>query len=307
MGSIDSVRHFIPYERILYPSPAPSPTKSTSTKNSSTATSGTPSAQSPQPSPAGLTPKKPRKTKFTSQLPSDVKIDPNVCRLASGKYQCPACKSAYIHFKHLIRHLRRHTGYRPYVCQVCNDTFSRSDILKRHMDRCLIRKMSEPKTRGQESLPQTVKLRPLKPIQDPFEPRPVSIPRMRSCISLQDCTDVFHQNTQSYPETISDPVPVTYSNHDTPSTLPDFETPKETLITRNESEFRYEYEYDPPCPQLTPTMILPDTLHPPSPPYSVPPILTMSQDILTFEFERPLSEPPTNIFAICPALLSLAQ
>src|ERR1700760_4927781 len=32
------------------------------------------------------------------------------------------------------------TGDRPYMCVLCNDTFSRSDILKRHFQKCSIRR-----------------------------------------------------------------------------------------------------------------------------------------------------------------------
>lgn len=34
----------------------------------------------------------------------------------------------------------RHTGDRPYMCVLCRDTFSRSDILKRHFQKCSIRR-----------------------------------------------------------------------------------------------------------------------------------------------------------------------
>jgi len=36
--------------------------------------------------------------------------------------------------------LLRHTGERPYQCHLCKDTFSRSDILKRHFQKCSIRR-----------------------------------------------------------------------------------------------------------------------------------------------------------------------
>lgn len=54
-----------------------------------------------------------------------------------GKYQCVTCDKSYLHFKHLKRHYMKHTGNRPHVCRICQDTFCRSDILKRHYARCL--------------------------------------------------------------------------------------------------------------------------------------------------------------------------
>ncbi|KAL0634686.1 hypothetical protein Q9L58_006350 [Maublancomyces gigas] len=57
-----------------------------------------------------------------------------------GKFPCPHCPKTYLHAKHLKRHLLRHTGDRPYQCVLCKDTFSRSDILKRHFQKCSIRR-----------------------------------------------------------------------------------------------------------------------------------------------------------------------
>ncbi|EMC93507.1 hypothetical protein BAUCODRAFT_125366 [Baudoinia panamericana UAMH 10762] len=59
---------------------------------------------------------------------------------ADGKFPCPHCNKTYLHAKHLKRHLLRHTGDRPYMCHLCKDTFSRSDILKRHFQKCSIRR-----------------------------------------------------------------------------------------------------------------------------------------------------------------------
>lgn len=59
---------------------------------------------------------------------------------ADGKFPCPHCNKTYLHAKHLKRHLLRHTGDRPYMCVLCKDTFSRSDILKRHFQKCSIRR-----------------------------------------------------------------------------------------------------------------------------------------------------------------------
>ncbi|KAF2430916.1 hypothetical protein EJ08DRAFT_713877 [Tothia fuscella] len=57
-----------------------------------------------------------------------------------GKFPCPHCPKTYLHAKHLKRHMLRHTGDRPYTCKLCKDTFSRSDILKRHFQKCSIRR-----------------------------------------------------------------------------------------------------------------------------------------------------------------------
>ncbi|KAK9460311.1 uncharacterized protein V1516DRAFT_685982 [Lipomyces oligophaga] len=63
---------------------------------------------------------------------------------AAGKFQCQECTRSYLHAKHLKRHLLRHTGDRPYKCSVCADSFCRSDILKRHYEKCQSRHASNP-------------------------------------------------------------------------------------------------------------------------------------------------------------------
>ncbi|KAL7903954.1 hypothetical protein GGI35DRAFT_464636 [Trichoderma velutinum] len=59
---------------------------------------------------------------------------------ADGKLPCPQCTKTYLHAKYLKRHLRRHTGDRPYICVLCQDTFTRGDTLKRHFNKCSIRR-----------------------------------------------------------------------------------------------------------------------------------------------------------------------
>ncbi|KAF2762975.1 hypothetical protein EJ05DRAFT_516422 [Pseudovirgaria hyperparasitica] len=72
--------------------------------------------------------------------PSAGKPATNPTKNADNKFECPHCNKTYLHLKHLKRHLLRHTGERPYQCHLCKDTFSRSDILKRHFQKCSIRR-----------------------------------------------------------------------------------------------------------------------------------------------------------------------
>jgi len=94
---------------------------------------------------------------------------------ADGKFPCPHCNKTYLHAKHLKRHLLRHTGDRPYMCVLCKDTFSRSDILKRHFQKCSLRRgnptgvshLSHPQAHVKRSqvVPNAV-----KPVQDEAKP-----------------------------------------------------------------------------------------------------------------------------------------
>ncbi len=80
---------------------------------------------------------------------------------ADGKFPCPHCTKTYVHAKHLKRHLLirkcpfpssatvlgawlnnilADTGERLYMCVLCNDTFARVDVLKRHFTGCSTRR-----------------------------------------------------------------------------------------------------------------------------------------------------------------------
>ncbi|KAH7303610.1 hypothetical protein B0I35DRAFT_517261 [Stachybotrys elegans] len=63
-----------------------------------------------------------------------------VAKDENGNFLCPRCEKPYKRITTLKRHLLKHTGDRPYRCVLCRDTFSRSDILKRHFQKCSIRR-----------------------------------------------------------------------------------------------------------------------------------------------------------------------
>ncbi|KAG9249311.1 fungal-specific transcription factor domain-containing protein [Calycina marina] len=88
----------------------------------------------------GILPSAPGRPPVTITGPGSTKNAMIPPKDADGKFPCPHCTKTYLHAKHLKRHLLRHTGDRPYMCILCRDTFSRSDILKRHFQKCSIRR-----------------------------------------------------------------------------------------------------------------------------------------------------------------------
>ncbi|KZT22412.1 hypothetical protein NEOLEDRAFT_1243965, partial [Neolentinus lepideus HHB14362 ss-1] len=53
-----------------------------------------------------------------------------------GDHKCPVCQATFTRPQHVQRHMRSHTGDRPYKCQHCGDQFARSDLLSRHVNKC---------------------------------------------------------------------------------------------------------------------------------------------------------------------------
>jgi hypothetical protein len=88
----------------------------------------------------GILPSVPGRAAVTNGVNGAAKSTTIPAKDADGKFPCPHCNKTYLHAKHLKRHLLRHTGDRPYMCVLCKDTFSRSDILKRHFQKCSLRR-----------------------------------------------------------------------------------------------------------------------------------------------------------------------
>ncbi|KAL3490591.1 hypothetical protein BJX62DRAFT_251932 [Aspergillus germanicus] len=136
----------------------------------------------------GILPSVPgRATPVTNGVNGTAKNTTIPAKDADGKFPCPHCNKTYLHAKHLKRHLLRHTGDRPYMCVLCKDTFSRSDILKRHFQKCSIRRgnptgathLSHPNAHVRKSQQQQAAANPAKPVQDEVSstaPPPNGIP-----------------------------------------------------------------------------------------------------------------------------------
>lgn len=48
-------------------------------------------------------------------------------------YQCPYCRYSTLHSTGMKRHLRTHTGERPFACTVCQQKFTQKGSLQAHM------------------------------------------------------------------------------------------------------------------------------------------------------------------------------
>lgn len=61
-----------------------------------------------------------------------------------GDHKCPVCGSTFTRSQHVARHMRSHTGDRPYKCVHCGDQFARSDLLSRHVNKCHTNEKKNP-------------------------------------------------------------------------------------------------------------------------------------------------------------------
>ena len=52
--------------------------------------------------------------------------------IKSRRFQCIVCGSKFVRSTHLHRHMRLHTGAKPYACSICRKRFSRSDYMSTH-------------------------------------------------------------------------------------------------------------------------------------------------------------------------------
>nr|XP_020837281.1 zinc finger and BTB domain-containing protein 46 isoform X3 [Phascolarctos cinereus] len=64
--------------------------------------------------------------------PTTIRPELNEFTVIRKKFKCPYCSFSAMHQCILKRHMRSHTGERPYPCEICGKKFTRREHMKRH-------------------------------------------------------------------------------------------------------------------------------------------------------------------------------
>ena len=76
---------------------------------------------------------KPTIDKYVNDVQKDSKDDEGDEHKKKRRFQCIVCGYQFIRSTHLRRHMRLHTGAKPYACDICRRPFSRSDYMTAHV------------------------------------------------------------------------------------------------------------------------------------------------------------------------------
>lgn len=149
MAPLHSYAYPAPFEEMHYDVPLAAPVYGAGSRHAETVThhrdpffalAHSPAARHPAPAalhgsvdpppPTSPAPPPPPKARKGATVGSTTTV-----RIVAPAHQCQHCPYVCMHLSDMKKHVRTHTGERPYECPVCFAKFSRSDNLGTHLDR----------------------------------------------------------------------------------------------------------------------------------------------------------------------------